>query len=232
MNEKVLGIIGGMGPEATVELMKRVVKGTPVAGEEDHIRILVDNNPKVPSRMKALIEGTGESPGPYLAQMACSLEAAGADFLAMPCMTAHYYFEEISSAVTIPVMNMVRLSIDAVLEHIPTVRTIAVLASTAVLKTELFEKAAGDAKLRFLSPAPSRQGQVLTAIKRIKKGDFDPELADGLQEAAEDVVKAGAEAIIVACTELSLIADKLHARVPIVDSLQSLSDRIVLEAGR
>ncbi len=86
--EKVVGIIGGMGPEATVDLMRRIIANTPALDDIDHIRCIVDNNPKIPSRIKALIEADGESPGPVMAAMGKSLEAYGVDFLAIPCNTA------------------------------------------------------------------------------------------------------------------------------------------------
>jgi aspartate racemase len=231
MNEKVLGIIGGMGPEATVELMKRVVRGTAALKEEDHIRMFVDSNPKVPSRMKALIEGSGESPGPYLAQMARNLEMFGADFLAMPCITAHYYFEEISSAVKIPVLNMINLSIEAVLEDHPGIRSIGILASTAVLITGLYEKGFKDKGVRLMSPSPARQDQVLLAIKRIKTGDYGSEVLSLVQPAIRELIESKPEALLVACTELSLIANQLHTEVKLIDALQVLSDRIVREAS-
>ncbi len=113
-NEKVAGIIGGMGPEATVDLLQRVIKRTPVLDDKDHIRCIVDNDPKIPSRIKAIIEGKGEDPGPYLAKMARQLESWGADFLAIPCNTAHFYYESIANAVNIPVLNLIQLVVNHV----------------------------------------------------------------------------------------------------------------------
>ncbi|MFW6037888.1 MAG: aspartate/glutamate racemase family protein, partial [Desulfonatronovibrio sp.] len=113
MAEKIAGILGGMGPEATVDLMNRVIKATPAKDDEDHIRMVVDNNPKVPSRIKALIQGDGSSPGPCLREMARKLESWGVDFLAMPCNTAHFYHQEIQEAVSIPVLDMISLAVEA-----------------------------------------------------------------------------------------------------------------------
>ncbi|HEY1837589.1 MAG TPA: aspartate/glutamate racemase family protein, partial [Rhizomicrobium sp.] len=83
MVEKVVGVIGGMGPEATVDFLSRVLRATPATDDADHIRVLVDNNPKIPSRIAALIEGGGEDPLPALIAMARGLESQGADFLVM-----------------------------------------------------------------------------------------------------------------------------------------------------
>ncbi len=84
-SEKVVGIIGGMGPEATEDLMQRIIRLTPARDDIDHIRCIVDNNPKIPSRVRAIIQGDGESPAPCLSDMAKRLESWGADFLAIPC---------------------------------------------------------------------------------------------------------------------------------------------------
>ncbi len=109
-----IGILGGMGPEATVLLMSRIIARTPAADDSDHVPLLVDNNTQVPSRIKALIEKTGEDPGPVLTDMARRLEAAGVAALAMPCNTAHHYASRIRAAVSIPFLDMIELSADAV----------------------------------------------------------------------------------------------------------------------
>ena len=93
--EMVPGIIGGMGPEATVDLMQRIIANTSAIDDVDHIRCIVDNNPKIPSRIKAILEQGGENPGPSMAEMARRLEKWGADFLVIPCNTAHYYYDRL-----------------------------------------------------------------------------------------------------------------------------------------
>src|SRR5512139_4144666 len=127
MREKIVGIIGGMGPEATVDLMARVIKATPALDDVDHIRMIVDNNPKVPSRIKAIIEGDGENPIPCLQDMARRLVAWGVDFLAMPCNTAHYYHRDIQESVAIPVLDMVDLAVRDVIIQTPGLKTVGLL---------------------------------------------------------------------------------------------------------
>src|SRR5210317_1086324 len=107
--EKTVGILGGMGPEATVDLMRRIIRLTPALDDADHIRCIVDNNPKVPSRIKAIIEGDGEDPGPCMADMGRRLESWGADFLVIACNTAHFYYGAVQQAVNIPVVNLIDL---------------------------------------------------------------------------------------------------------------------------
>lgn len=117
--KRTIGILGGMGPEATILLMQRILEGTPApAGRDrddaDHVPLLVDNNTQVPSRIRHLIEGTGEDPAPTLAAMVRRLEAAGAEALAMPCNTAHSYASAIRDAATVPFLDMVGLTAAAV----------------------------------------------------------------------------------------------------------------------
>ncbi len=87
---RTVGILGGMGPEATVLLMQKVIAAVPARDDSDHVPLIVDQNSQVPSRIRRLIEGVGEDPAPVLAAMARRLEAAGAEALAMPCNTAHH----------------------------------------------------------------------------------------------------------------------------------------------
>ena len=119
MKDKTVGIIGGMGPEATVDLMQRIIRLTPARDDIDHIRCIVDNNPKVPSRIKAIIEKTGEDPGPCMADMGRRLENAGADFLVIACNTAHYYYDAVQKAVSIPVINLIELVSNYVKNEFP-----------------------------------------------------------------------------------------------------------------
>lgn len=170
MKRKVAGILGGMGPEATIDLMKRVLRATPAQDDRDHVHLLVDNNPQVPSRIQALLEKTGESPGPCLCDMARKLESWGADFLAMPCNTAHYYHKEIQKAVSIPVLNIISLSVEECLRRKPHLRHVGLLASTAVLNLNLYDEAFALHGVEVVVPAPPMQERVMAAIRQIKKG--------------------------------------------------------------
>ncbi len=223
----VVGVIGGMGPEATVALMRRVLAATPACDDADHIHMIVDNNPKVPSRIRALIEGTGEDPAPHLAAMARRLEAAGADFLVMPCNTAHHFHAAIADAVTVPAWNLVAMTIDRIAALTPPVRRVGVLASPAIRLTGLFDAPAATAGLDLVFPEPQRQDAVLATIRAVKAGALDAAQLAAYGDAARSLEAAGADALLLACTELSVIADRLAATVPVVDNLQLLAEAIV-----
>jgi len=224
---KTIGVIGGMGPEATVDLMQRVIRATPAADDADHVRMVVDNNPRVPSRIRALIEGTGESPVPCLQDMARRLEDYGADILAIPCNTAHMYYDEIASSVRIPLLNMVRLTVGRVLQDIPGLHTAGLLASEAVIKTGLYVDPFAEKGVGLVHPSPQRQADLMTAILSIKAGGPGVRERDALRAAGEGLVKRGAEVLIVACTELSLVAEVLAGVGRHCDAAQVLAEEIV-----
>src|SRR5215469_1864834 len=149
-----------MGPEATVDFLRRIVEATPARDDADHIRVLVDNNPKIPSRIAALIEGTGEDPTPVLVSMAQGLERQGADFLTVPCNTAHYYLPTIARGVRIPVLDMVALSTARLGTLSPKPKRVGMLASPAVRKVGLYARRLGDAGLEALFPGEKGEAAV------------------------------------------------------------------------
>jgi aspartate racemase len=227
MREKIVGIIGGMGPEATVDLMARIIKVTPAVDDVDHIRMIVDNNPKVPSRIKALIDGNGESPIPHLQEMARRLESWGVDFLAMPCNTAHHYHLDIQKVVTIKVLNMIDLTVESVIEQYPDLKRAGLLASTAVIRLKLFERPFSAKKVIIQTPADRNQMGIMHAIKKIKTSNYGGEVVEAIQLAADDLVEKGAEVLLVACTEISIISKQIASTVRILDSAQILAESIV-----
>jgi aspartate racemase len=227
---KIVGVIGGMGPEATVDLMDRVIRGTPAEDDADHIRLLVDSNPKVPSRIAALMDGTGEDPAPSLIDMAKGLERMGADFLVMPCNTAHHYHGQIAEAVDIPLVNLIDLTAEAAAAQQPRLRRAGLLASSAVRLVGLYDRAFQARGVATLFPGDARQAELMGLIRKVKsKAAGDVDMA-ALNATAEDLADAGAECLIVACTELSVVADRLETPLPVLDAAQVLADYIVREA--
>jgi len=228
---KAAGIIGGMGPEATVDLMHRVIRSTPARDDVDHVRMIVDNNPQVPSRIKALIEGTGESPVLCLREMATKLESHGADFLAMPCNTAHAYYDDIASVVSIPMLHMIRLTAAAVAASLEGKGNAGILASDAVINSSLYEGEFRNVGVSVLYPRRTPQDDLMDAIKEIKTGETSAPQRAALRAAAKDLIDRGASALVVACTELSVVADILNGFDRVFDASQVLAEAIVSEAS-
>ena len=225
--DKIVGVIGGMGPEATTDLMLRVIRSTLTQDYQDHIRMVVDNNPKVPSRIRAIVDGTGESPAPCLVDMARKLAKWGVDFLAIPCNTAHYYYDAVCSAVNIPVLNMIDLTTEKIVKENPGIKIVGLLASDAVHKTALYFNRFKEKGVDLIYPSLYYQQQVMAAIRLIKAGKYGSEVRDILRSAATELIIRKAESLIVACTELSIIADAIDAHMKLYDSAQVLAENIV-----
>ncbi len=220
-----IGVLGGMGPEATVLLQRKLIDSVPARDDSDHIPLLIDMNSKVPSRIAHLIEGTGEDPGPTLAAMAQRLEVAGAVALVMPCNTAHYYAPAIVEAVTIPLLNMVELAADRALALIGPGGVVGMLASPAVRRTRLFENALEGRGLRVVWPKDD--APILEAIRAIKvMGPCDP-ARHAMLAASEELRLAGAALQFVACSEFSLISDSVGEGIHAVDTVDLLTSAIV-----
>jgi aspartate racemase len=223
----VVGIIGGMGPEATVELMRRVTVRTRAEDDADHVHLLIESNPKIPSRIAHLIEGGGRDPLPDILRVARNLEGAGAQALAIPCNTAHHYAQEIQAAVTIPLLHMVKLTAARIAARNPGAR-VGVLASTAVHRVGVYERELVDRGLEAVRPR--RQDDLMALIRGVKRGETGAEAARGLAEIGAEF-EDHCEIALIACSELSLISEQLAASGRVLDSLDVLADAIVEFAG-
>jgi aspartate racemase len=222
----VIGVLGGMGPEATVELMRRVIAATPAEDDADHIHMLVDNNPKVPSRIAALFENNGVSPGPELARMAKRLTSIGATTLAMPCNTAHVYLPEIQAAAgDVPVLDMVALTASRMGDTLLKERRVGVLASAAVKRIGLYDDAF--ARVAVEAVYASNQTRIMEIIRRVKRGDSGNTVRRQFAEICEQLLADDCDLLLIACTEFSVIADALPSEVPSLDALDVLVESIV-----
>jgi len=226
LGEKVVGILGGMGPEATMELFRRVVKLTPAKKDQEHLRIIIDNNPKIPDRSRAMLEG-GESPLPLAAETARNLERAGASFIVIPCNTIHHYIDGIRESVRIPVLSMVELSVER-LASTPEVKRVGIVATTGTIKSVLYRRALVAKGLEPIEPDDKTQEKVMEAIYRVKARGVDEEAKAMLSEVVERLRGIGADALLIGCTELSLLHEELGREgLKVYDSLQILAEETV-----
>ncbi|MFC3119339.1 cysteate racemase [Jhaorihella thermophila] len=218
---KPVGILGGMGPEATILLMQKVLAATPARDDADHVPLIVHQNPQVPSRIAALIDGTGPDPAPVLARMARDLEAAGARALAMPCNSAHHYAGAIRAASRLPFLDMLALTTDALAAR--GARTVGLLASPAVRLTGVFDAAFAARGLSSLFPQDD--APILSLIRAVKAGA--PADSSIMTRETEALLSRGCDHILIACTELSLLTPDLPGGIAWTDSLDCLTDEII-----
>lgn len=221
---KTVGVIGGMGPEATVLFMSRVIAAVPAQDDADHVPLIVDQNPAVPSRIKALLEGGGKDPAPVLVRMARRLEGAGAQALVMPCNTAHHYAPAIADAVDIPFLSMVEMAAGRAADLTSGGR-VGLLGSPALARVGVFDApmaAHGLSLVPLADPAAT-----LDSIRHIKAQGPSPEIARQLSDEAHAQARAGAGVICICCTEFSLVAQDIQAPVPVFDALDLLVEATV-----
>jgi len=225
------GIIGGMGPAATVRLYQLITEFTPVSREQDHIPLIIDSAPQVPDRTAALLAG-GEDPLDALVASARRLVAAGADFLAIPCNTAHAWYDRIAAAVDRPVLNLIRMVAEAAGEKVPAGGIVGVLATRGTVATGLYQKALSQAHLRPLVADQAGQEKLMEAIGLIKLGGEERLRAarEVVLQQAEALRRAGAQCVILGCTDLSVVMDERDAAGWILDSVAVLARRIVAVA--
>lgn len=222
---RTVGILGGMGPEATVLLMQKLIAAVPAADDADHLPLIVDQNPQVPSRIRFLIERRGEDPGPVLVQMAQRLQAAGVAALAMPCNTAHHFAPAIRAAVSVPFIDMVELSVSHARALAEPGGKVGILASPAVRRVGLFDAPMAAAGLQPIYAMDEEA--TLAAIRRIKAEGPVPSARAALAAASAALLARGARVQMIACTEFSLVADAAALGVTAFDTLDVLVRGIV-----
>lgn len=227
-NHLTPGVIGGMGPEATIDLMHRVFQQTTADDDEGHIRLLVDNNPKVPSRIKAIIEGSGQSPAPCMIKMAKGLVNQGADFLVIPCNTAHFYYRDVADSVDVPVINLLDITAQQMLHE--QCLNVGLLGSTALQLTNIYGDVFKQYGLTPTYPDPTYQDALMSLIKAIKAKSFTDNDLQTLNTLQIHMVAKGVDCLALVCTELSVIKDKIQSDVPVFDAVDILSKEIIERA--
>ncbi len=229
------GILGGMGPEATVSLQRRILDFTPASGDADHIPVLVCNNPRIPDRTAA-IRGEGPSPVPAMMDAARRLDAAGADFLVIPCNTAHRFLPELREAISLPILNLIEETASDVAGAVPIGSPVGILATDGTLMAGLYREVLAERGFQEVPPEPDEQREVMSAIydaDGIKAGGPARRHAVALGEIVRHLHQRGAQAVILGCTEIPLVFDAFPEPLPIplISSIDALARAVIREAG-
>lgn len=206
--------------------MAKVIALTPADKDQDHIHMLVDHNPKVPNRQAAILDN-GEDPGPDIAAMARRLEAAGADFLVIPCNTAYVFQASILESVHIPLISIIEETITAIRERTPDAKAVGLLATDGCLKANVYQQALQENNLSPVLPDDEQLKVLMDLINRIKGGDKSVFVTDAMRGLANALVSRGAQAIVAGCTEIPLVLDDAMLSVPLISSTDVLALRTV-----
>ncbi|MNQ75036.1 Aspartate racemase [compost metagenome] len=201
-----LGIVGGVGPAATVDFMGKVVAHTPAGRDQEHIKMVVEQNPQIPDRTANLLY---DETDPTMAMYAtCKrLESAGANAIAIPCNTAHAFVERIQAHLRVPIVNMLTETVEAIVQRYGAGKTVGLLATSGTIKSQVYHEAARRVGLQIIAPGVDYQALVMESIygdNGIKAGFTDGICKDQLLTAAEHLCELGADVLILGCTELPL----------------------------
>jgi len=236
MNQKTIGILGGMGPEATVDCFAKIIKNTPATKDQDHIRIVIDSNPKVPDRTAAII-GDGESPVPVMAAGCHALQRAGADFIIIPCVSAHVFLADVQQQIELPVLSIIDAVAEAVSGNHPKIKMVGLLGTTGTVSGGLFQERLAQEDITTLVPDDAVQSKIMAAIYDVKNANPSrtrSEITNDLVSAAQSLISkkpAGVQGIIAGCTEVPLALKQEHLSLPYFDAVTILAHAAIRRAG-
>ncbi|SCG83989.1 aspartate racemase [Proteiniborus sp. DW1] len=228
MQEKIVGILGGMGPDATCVLFDRIIKYTNAKCDNEHIRIIIDNNPKIPDRTAAIL-GNSVSPISELVKTATNLQNSGADFIIIPCITSHYFLEEIQREISVPILNALEITKEYMNKHLGNINKIGVIATSGTIKTNLFQKLLADKEIIIPTEVEQREYvmEIIYGKEGVKAGNRTGKVREYLVEIVERLKNRGAEAIIAGCTEISIVLDQSDIDIPLIDPLTLMAKKSV-----
>ena len=223
---KTVGIIGGMGPLATVDLFGKIVNLTDAKCDNDHIHILIDNNTYIPDRTSYIL-GDGENPIDELVRSAKRLKNMGADFLVMPCNTAHYFYNDIIDNVSIPFINMIEETANYINNR--NIKKVGLLSTTGTINAKIYDNIFKNYNIDVINPSDENQNIIMDLIYGIKKGkkEFDKKK---IQKVLTDLHHKDVEYVILGCTELPVAFELLNLSGNYIDPTEVLAKVAIKKA--
>lgn len=223
----MLGVLGGMGPMATVDFMGKVVQNTPAVRDQDHIQMVVCSAANIPDRTAAIL-GEGPDPLPAMRDALQRLEAAGATCVAIPCNTAHYWHAALQAVTAVRILHIADAVADVLTEHDG--GCIGVLATTGTVKAGIYQERLAQRGITCRTPDAAGQAEVMRAIRSVKAGRL-AEATEILRMQAAALVAAGCHQVVMACTEIpvALAAEEGSLRAVLVDATEALACACVTE---
>lgn len=230
--QRTLGVIGGMGSEATAFFFELLVRHTPVEKDQEHLPLIILNLPDIPDR-GAHILGQGESFLPHLVERARTLADMGCGIIAIPCNTAHYYWTEIQDSVEVPVLNILSETVRKISLQIASEPTrIGIVATRGTIRSGLYQSQLERRNMTPLTLPEDLQGEAQQSIQWIKQGIKLGRVVSSLQNSLDFFSAKRADGVILGCTELTLVADQLNSALPLFDSLQILVESAIREVRK
>lgn len=223
---KVVGIMGGMGPEAGADIFLKITEATHAKCDDEHLHIIMDSNPWMPSRQDAILHGT-ESPVPAMTAQARNLINAGAEVLIIGANTAHYFLDEVAKNVDVPFVNIIDEATKEAMRQVPGIKKIGILASNGAVKAGIYNRSCEKFGIEVVPLPDDLQHLLHQAIVDPEyglkyAGRTDRSVADA-KAAGDYLVQQGAEALVMGCTEIPLILGDTAFPVPLIDPNEAMA---------
>ena len=230
MSEQRLGILGGMGPQATQDFYQRILDRTDASCDQEHLPTLIWSDTSMPDRTAAILSN-GPDPVPEMASALRNLEACGADCVIMPCNTAHYFLPRLQAMTEIPFLSILTAAAEACKAQFPGM-TVGILATKGTLSTQLYQNALGEAGVPYLIPEAAEQDALMRVIyDGVKAGKGPDAYRADLLTVVEHMMTRGAGVFLLGCTELPLAAEAVGLTVPVVDPTAELAKAAIRFCG-
>ncbi len=223
MNQTI-GILGGMGPMATCDLMKKIIENTEASCDQEHVRIVVDNNTNIPDRTAAIL-GKGKDPRPEMIKSAVLLQAMGANVILVPCNTAHYFLKDIETCLDVPALHMPRET--ARLLFSQGVKRAAVLATDGTIQSGIYDRELEAVGITPIHPETADQQIIMTLIYDYVKAGKPYPFPEKLQAMQQRLLQQGVQCMILGCTELPIAFSAIQTIIPTIDPTVALAQAAI-----
>lgn len=232
MKEKILGVLGGVGPLATIYFAQMVIEMTDAKTDQEHIPMIILNHSSIPDRTDYILDNSKPNPLPVMISDAMKLEKMGADFIVIPCNTAHYFYDKIQENVSVPIINILKVAVDNAIARIPNLRKVGILATQGTIISEAYQKVCKERNLSYCLPSEQDQIYLMDIIynqvKAGKKADYNL-----FMKILDDLKEEECQAVILGCTELSVIKRDFRINHDyIIDSMEALAYKSIELCGK
>jgi aspartate racemase len=219
---QTIGILGGMGPHATLDFMRMLLNLSNKTKESENYRVVVDNNPQIPSRTRAFLFGE-EDPTNYMIEGVKSLISAGADFIVVPCNSAHYFLPKVFETVPFPYIDIVKATSNKIVES--ECLTVGLLGGEVTVEAQLYEKELNEKTISVIHVPSSEQHVVRSVIEDVKAGNISEATFLNMESLLSAFSEQGVEAVVLACTELQAVMPNIRipVNIKIFDSVEILA---------
>lgn len=227
---KKCGIIGGVGPSATVQLMQLIIKHTHSTRDQDHLRMIIDNHPQIPDRTQAILYG-GESPEKHLAESIRILKGAGVDFIACPCNTAHFFLRNMKKKHNFILIDMVEETVRYLINN--NYKTAGLLSTSGTASSGIYQATCREKKVKIINPDQKGIDNVMEAVygkygikanARYEKSRRNKNL---LMAVVKQFEEADMDAVIMGCSEIPLCLTQKDTPVPLINPNEILAKAII-----